>query len=78
MADQTLETFFGWAPWVIFAIILLVTYLMTRGSEPKAHASQTFACAHCGRRGTHEQMVTVEHEGALAWCCAHCAATEQT
>jgi hypothetical protein len=78
VADQTLQTFFAWAPWVIFATIVLVTYFMTRASSSSTHASQTFACAQCGKRGTQEQMVPVEHEGAVTWYCAHCAAVEKT
>jgi hypothetical protein len=76
MAGQTLEQFFAWAPWIIFAIIVFVAYVWTRGGSAPAHGGgQTYACSQCGRRGTRDQMVSVQHEGAVAWYCAHCAAT---
>jgi hypothetical protein len=75
--DHSLEEFFGWAPWVIFGVIVLVTYVATRGQvAPKPVVGQTFVCARCGQRGSRDRMVPVEHEGAVAWFCAQCALAE--
>ena len=74
MGDSWLQYGFGYAPWVIFAIILLVAFLATRGGQKKPAATgQTFACAACGRRGTEAQMTTVMHEGAVTWYCRNCS-----
>jgi len=75
MGDQWLQYGFGYAPWIIFAVIVLVAFIATRGGEKQpASAGPTFACARCGRRGAQEQMVTVSHEGAVTWYCSQCAA----
>lgn len=74
MSDAWLHNAFGYAPWVMFAAIVLVAYIATRGQEKQpAHAGQTFACARCGRRGDKAHMVTVSREGAVTWYCQSCA-----
>jgi hypothetical protein len=73
MADQWLHYFFGYAPWVIGTVIVLVAYFSTRTTPVHAPVGQTFACAKCGRRGGREQMVPVAQEGAMSWCCPSCA-----
>lgn len=74
MGDLWLQYAFGYAPWLIFGTIVLIAYLATRGQKKAPEkVGQTFACARCGRRGTQGQMVTVSHEGAVAWYCPGCA-----
>ncbi len=74
MADSWLQYGFAWAPWLIFALIVLSAYLLTRSHEKAAApAVQTYACSQCGRRGRPEQMVQVVHEGAVSWQCTQCA-----
>lgn len=74
MGDTWLQYGFGYAPWVIFALIVLVAYVATRGtSKQPAKVGQTYACARCGRRGTQDQMMTVDHDGAVTWYCRDCA-----
>ena len=76
MGDLWLQYGFGYAPWLIFAVILLVAYLATRGQEKKPEpVGRTFACARCGRRGAAAGMTTVTHEGAETWYCRECAAS---
>jgi len=78
ISSEAFDSFFGWAPWVIGAIIYFAFYLAKRneGSASTSGAGQTFACAVCGRRGTREQMVPQDHGGAIGWQCAHCAAAQ--
>ncbi len=74
MGDEWLHYGFGVAAWVIFAIILIVTYVATRGEKKQPQrVGQTFACAGCGRRGANDQMTLVRHDGAEAWYCRECA-----
>ena len=77
MADSWLEYGFSCAPWVLFGLILLVAFIMTRGhkAEP-AKIGQTFACAACHRRGSRDQMVTVNREGAVMWYCPQCSSQQ--
>lgn len=79
MGDTWLQYAFGYAPWVIFALIVLVAFVATRGgAKQPAKVGQTFACARCGRRGAAEQMVTVSHEGADTWYCSQCAGSSRS
>lgn len=74
MIDSWLEHAFAYAPWVLFALVVLVAFVMTRGHKVEpARMGQTFACAGCGRRGSRDQMVTASHEGAVMWYCGECA-----
>jgi predicted SprT family Zn-dependent metalloprotease len=74
MGDSWVQHAFAYAPWVIFATIVLVAYIATRGTT-RSHATvgQTYACAGCGRRGAKEQMTSVHHEGAVSWYCRECS-----
>ena len=74
MTGEIITQFFAWAPLTVFLIIVLVAYLSLRSQAP-AHVplGKTYACAGCGRRGKHEHMVPVTHEGAVIWYCARCA-----
>ena len=74
MTADVINSFFGWAPLTIFLIILAVAYYSKRGET--AHAVQlgkTFACAQCGRRGKHDQMVPVTEGAAVVWYCGRCS-----
>lgn len=57
-----------------FVIVLAVVYYATRheGAAATVHG-KTYACAQCGRRGKHEHMVPVTHEGAVVWYCGRCS-----
>jgi hypothetical protein len=74
MSAELINQFFAWAPLTVFVIIFVVAYFMTRGQTAGSTAhGKTFACAQCGRRGKHEHMVPVSHEGAVVWYCGRCA-----
>jgi membrane protein implicated in regulation of membrane protease activity len=77
MTGQIIAEVLAWAPLTAFVIVMLVAYYMTRPyvRGTAAHSGKTFACAHCGRRGKHEHMVPVKHEGAVVWYCGRCAQT---
>jgi hypothetical protein len=65
---------FAWAPLTAFVVVMVILYNATRRAPAKrAPMGKTFACAQCGRRGTHDHMVPVTHEGAVVWYCARCA-----
>lgn len=65
---------FAWAPLTGFVIVMAVLYTATRRAPvQRAPHGKTFACAQCGRRGSHDHMVPVTHEGAVVWYCARCA-----
>ncbi len=74
-SPQLITEVFAWAPLTAFVIVMIVLYRATRGRA--AHSgtaySKTYACAQCGRRGSHDHMVPVTHEGAVVWYCARCA-----
>lgn len=73
--SQIIELAFAWAPLTAFVVVMVILYLATRRAP--AHAGpplgKTYACAQCGRRGGHEHMVPVTHEGAVVWYCGRCA-----
>jgi hypothetical protein len=74
MGDDWVQTAFGFAPWVLFGGVLLVTWVLTRGREKgKPEPGQTFACTSCGRRAQQGHMTAVEGEGAVSWYCHECA-----
>ena len=74
MTGHIINEVFAWAPLTIFVIILIVAYYATRHSGARsAVIGKTYACAQCGRRGKHEHMVPVTHEGAVVWYCGRCA-----
>ena len=64
----------AWTPMTAFVIVLAVVYFATRqqGAAAAVHG-KTYACAQCGRRGKHEHMVPVTHEGAVVWYCGRCS-----
>lgn len=75
MTAEIIHEFFAWAPLTIFVLLLIVLYVSTRGKATQAVAAgKTYACARCGRRGKHEHMVPVTHEGAVVWYCGRCSA----
>lgn len=74
LSADTVNLFFSLAPIVVFTIIVIVTYMATRGQQHATAAiGKTYACAQCGRRGKHEHMVPVSREGAVLWYCGRCA-----
>lgn len=76
MTAEIITEVFAWTPLTVFIIVLLTAYAMTRGGKAAAVAhGKTYACAQCGRRGKHEHMVPVRHEGAVVWYCGRCART---
>ncbi len=74
MTSDIITDVFAWAPLTAFVIVLAILYLATR-REPaqRVPMGKTYACAQCGRRGGHEHMVPVTHEGAVVWYCGRCA-----
>ena len=76
MNGQIINEFFAWAPLTVFIIIVFSAYFMTRHEVAGTKVmGKTYACAQCGRRGKHEHMVPVTHEGAVVWYCGRCAQT---
>jgi hypothetical protein len=75
MVADIIAEVLAWVPMTAFIIVLVVAYFMTRPyvGGHAAHAGKTYACAQCGRRGKHEHMVPVRHEGAVVWYCGRCA-----
>jgi hypothetical protein len=76
MSAQVVDFLFAFLPMAAFIVVLAVVYYGKR-SEPgvaTVHA-KTYACAQCGRRGKHEHMVPITHEGAVVWYCGRCAQT---
>lgn len=72
--SELINHVFAWAPLAAFVIVTIVLYRATRREPAKrAPMGKTYACAQCGRRGAHEHMVPVTHEGAVVWYCARCA-----
>jgi hypothetical protein len=75
MTSDIIQNVFAWAPMFAFIVVLVILYVAKR-REPVQHGTplgKTYACAQCGRRGAHEHMVPVTHEGAVVWYCSHCA-----
>ena len=76
ISQDLLDHLFATLPWVVGIVILLVVYIMSRGSLGKrSPIGQTYACAGCGRRGARDHMVPATHEGAVSWYCSRCADT---
>jgi hypothetical protein len=78
ISSQAFDSFFGWAPWVIGAIIYFAFWVAKRHESPVpatavAGAPATYACATCGRRGTLGQMLVQQHGGAVGYQCPDCA-----
>lgn len=75
MTAEIITLVFAWLPLTIFVIVMITAYTMTRrgAHAAAAHGGKTYACAQCGRRGKHEHMVPVRHEGAVVWYCGRCA-----
>jgi hypothetical protein len=74
ISQEHFDTIFASLPWIVGISILLITYVMVRGSLGKTTPiGQTFACAGCGRRGARDHMVPAAQEGAVTWYCSHCA-----
>lgn len=75
MTSDIITQVFAWMPLFAFIVVLTILYAATR-HRPVHSATpmgKTYACAQCGRRGKHEHMVPVSHEGAVVWYCARCA-----
>ena len=73
--SELISEVFAWAPLTAFVIVMIILYTATR-RVPAHHGpplGTTYACAQCGRRGSHEHMVPVTHEGAVVWYCGRCA-----
>jgi hypothetical protein len=74
MVAEIINQVLAWTPLVAFIIVLLVAYFSLRETSAGSAAhGKTYACAQCGRRGKHEHMVPVTHEGAVVWYCGRCA-----
>ncbi|GAC1614256.1 MAG: hypothetical protein NVS9B12_15180 [Vulcanimicrobiaceae bacterium] len=69
--DETLNTFFAYAPLVAFLAIVAVAYFATRAHLHRhvIPVGQTFACNECGHRDKRDHMVPVAREGAILWFC---------
>lgn len=67
--------FFAWAPFALGLAIFLVVWMAKRreGIPVVGTFRTTYACARCGRRGSHEHMVPQTHDGAVSYDCSHCA-----
>jgi hypothetical protein len=75
MTGNIINEVFAWTPLTAFVIVLVVVYYATRKQSTGGYATgKTYACAQCGRRGKHEHMVPVTHEGAVVWYCGRCSA----
>lgn len=75
MTGEIITEVFAWTPLFAFVLVLIVAYVMAHRNPRAAavHGGKTYACAQCGRRGKHEHMVPVRHEGAVVWYCGRCA-----
>ncbi len=76
MNSEVVTEFFAWAPLTAFVIVMVILYRATHrapAAQTGAPLGKTYACAQCGRRGSHEHMVPVTHEGAVVWYCGRCA-----
>jgi hypothetical protein len=75
MNPDIINLVFAWAPLTAFVIVMIVLYRATRRAPVTQGTPmrKTYACAQCGRRGAHEHMVPVTHEGAVVWYCGRCA-----
>lgn len=74
MNPDIINLVFAWAPLTAFVIVMVILYRATRRAPAqRAPMGKTYACAQCGRRGAHEHMVPVTHEGAVVWYCGRCA-----
>lgn len=75
MTSEIITDVFAWAPLTAFVIVMIILYLAKRHAPGQSGApmGKTYACAQCGRRGAHEHMVPVTHEGAVVWYCSRCA-----
>jgi hypothetical protein len=74
MTGHIINEVLAWTPLTAFIIIVVAAYLSTRHqSAGSTVLGKTYACAQCGRRGKHEHMVPVTHEGAVVWYCGRCA-----
>jgi hypothetical protein len=74
MSPQAVDFIFAFTPMIAFIIVLAVVYYGKRNEPGVAvQHGKTYACAQCGRRGQHEHMVPVTHEGAVVWYCGRCA-----
>jgi hypothetical protein len=74
MDAHTFDLVIAWVPLAAFIIVVVAAYLATRHeSTGSTVLGKTYSCAQCGRRGKHEHMVPVTHEGAVVWYCGRCA-----
>ena len=74
MTSDIINEVLAWAPLTAFTIVILIAYFRLReGGRASVVMGKTYSCAHCGRRGKHEHMVPVTHEGAVVWYCNRCS-----
>ena len=77
LSSQSFDAFFAWAPWVVGLVIYGAFYVAKRHETatvpPSTAGPSTYACSSCGRRGTREQMVAQQHDGAVGYQCPQCA-----
>lgn len=75
MTGEIITEVFAWMPLFAFVVVLTIVYVAARRAPAQVGVpmGKTYACAQCGRRGKHEQMVPATHEGAVVWYCARCA-----
>jgi hypothetical protein len=75
MTSEIIKDVFAWAPMFLFIVVLVILYVAKHRAPVQGGVplGKTYACAQCGRRGKHEHMVPVTHEGAVVWYCSHCA-----
>lgn len=75
MSSEIITDVFAWAPLTAFVIVMIILYVAKHRAPSAAGGplGKTYACAQCGRRGNHEHMIPVTHEGAVVWYCARCS-----
>lgn len=76
LSQTTFDQVFAVLPIALGIIIYAILFVAKRHETAPSTAplGQTFACAGCGRRGHREHMVARQHDGAVSWLCARCAA----
>ncbi|GAC1500383.1 MAG: hypothetical protein NVS1B14_04280 [Vulcanimicrobiaceae bacterium] len=69
--DGFINTFFAYAPWIVFLAVILAVYFASRQGLRRAPApiGQTFACNQCGHRGKREHMFPIARAGSVLWYC---------
>ncbi len=81
VSPSAFDSFFAWAPWVVGIVIYLAFFIAKRSEcapvpvtvANAGPVTPTYACAHCGRAGTIDQMVPQDVGGAVTYTCTHCS-----